>query len=152
MTVDELEARRGALTVDGAPLNARSTRTLLCDCVIHRVVTDSSGSLLNVGRAQRTVTATIWAALVIRDRHCRFPGCDRPAQVCDAHHVVHWGDGGETSLDNMLLFCPKHHHICHDKGYEVKLLPDATVEITKPDGTTMASHPPNHSPPMLVFR
>ena len=37
-------------------------------------------------------------AVVIRDGHCRFPGCDRPPTWCDAHHIVHWADGGPTSL------------------------------------------------------
>jgi hypothetical protein len=151
MTWDDVDAHRSAMSVDGAPLNATASRTLLCDSVIHRVVTDTSGAILNVGRAQRTVTAAIWAALVIRDRGCRFPRCDRPAQACDAHHIVHWGDRGETSLDNLLLFCPKHHHLVHDKSYEVKLLPDATVEVTKPDGTVISSRPPNNSPPRLKF-
>jgi hypothetical protein len=151
INVDDLDTMRNTTTVDGATLNARSTSSLLCDSVLHRVVTDRSGAILNIGRAQRTVTAPIWAALAIRDRHCRFPRCDRPAQACDAHHVIHWGHGGPTSLDNLVLFCSTHHHICHTKGYTVKLLPDGTVEITKPDGTTTTSHPPNHSPPQLHF-
>jgi hypothetical protein len=44
---------------------------------------------------------------------------------------------------------PKHHHLVHDNNYQVKLMPDATVEITKPDGTVITSRPPNHSPPRL---
>jgi hypothetical protein len=151
MSWDDIDSYRNSTTLDGAALNATASGTLLCDSVIHRVITDTTGAILNVGRAQRTVTAAIWAALVIRDRQCRFPHCDRPAQACDAHHVVHWGHGGDTSLDNMLLFCPKHHHLVHDKHYQVKLLPDATVEITKPDGTVITSRPPNHSPPRLKF-
>jgi Domain of unknown function (DUF222) len=151
INIDDLDTMRNATTVDGAPLNPRSASTLLCDSVIHRVVTDNTGAILNVGRAQRTVTASIWAALVIRDRHCRFPHCDRAATACDAHHVTHWGHGGETSLDNLVLFCPRHHHLCHAKNYEVKLLPDASVEVTKPDGTVITSRPPNHSPPQLRF-
>jgi hypothetical protein len=149
MSWDDIDTQRNTTTVDGALLNARASRTLLCDSVIHRIVTDTSGAVLNVGRAQRTVTPAIWGALVIRDRNCRFPHCDRPAQACDAHHVVHWGEGGDTSLENMLLFCPKHHHLVHDKNYQVKLMPDATVEVTKPDGTVITSRPPNHSPPRL---
>jgi hypothetical protein len=30
-----------------------------------------------------------------------LPGCDRPPAWCDAHHVTHWIDGGETNLDNL---------------------------------------------------
>ncbi len=45
------------------------------------------GEPLDVGRAKRLVTLAIWAALVIRDRHCAFPGCDRPPLMCHAHHI-----------------------------------------------------------------
>jgi len=52
-------------------------------------------------------------ALIARDRHCRHPGCDRPAQFCDAHHVKHWADGGPTALSNLKLLCRYHHTLQH---------------------------------------
>jgi len=42
-------------------------------------------------------------ALEVRDRGCRFPGCE--SRFTEGHHVVHWADGGETSLGNTLLLC-----------------------------------------------
>jgi hypothetical protein len=48
----------------------------------------------------RLVMPAIWKALVVRDRHCRAPGCTRPP-MCHAHHIQHWADGGPTSLDNL---------------------------------------------------
>ncbi|MGH3508692.1 MAG: HNH endonuclease signature motif containing protein, partial [Nocardioidaceae bacterium] len=50
-------------------------------------------------------TAPIWKAMVARDKHCAFPGCRRPPIACDAHHIVHWADGGGTGLDNLVLAC-----------------------------------------------
>jgi hypothetical protein len=32
---------------------------------------------------------------------------------CDAHHITHWLDGGETSLDNCILVCRFHHTAIH---------------------------------------
>ena len=56
------------------------------------------GSILDVGRKTRTISPALRRALIERDGGCRFPGCR--AGRCDAHHLKHWADGGETSLDN----------------------------------------------------
>ena len=37
----------------------------------------------------------------------------------DAHHVQHWCDGGETSLDNLITLCRHHHRLLHQEGYEI---------------------------------
>ena len=50
--------------------------------------------MLDVGRRTRTVPTALQRALEGRDRNqCQFPGCN--SRHCDAHHVVHWADGGE---------------------------------------------------------
>ena len=59
--------------------------------------------IIDVGRSQRTIAGAKRRALVARDKHCQWPGCERPASWCDGHHIVHWIDGGETSLDNCAL-------------------------------------------------
>ena len=79
---------------------------------------------MDVGRAARLVTLAIWYALVLRDQHCAFPGCTRPPRACDAHHVVHWADGGETSLANLLLLCRRHHTFVHHSPWQVRIHPD----------------------------
>jgi predicted restriction endonuclease len=58
-------------------------------------------------------------ALLARDRHCRFPGCTHERWLA-AHHVVHWADGGETSLDNTLLLCSSHHRLLHEGQFRIK--------------------------------
>ena len=83
----------------------------------------SLGEVLDVGRTQRLVTTAIWKALVLRDQHCRFPGCRRMPLACDAHHLTHWADGGDTSLDNLVLLCRAHHTLLHATPWEVRLNP-----------------------------
>lgn len=56
-------------------------------------------------------------AIVARDRHCRFPSCDRPPQWCDIHHIKHWARGGTTSIDNGILLCRFHHTLVHEAGW-----------------------------------
>ena len=48
---------------------------------------------------------------------------------------------GLTELDNLVLLCNRHHHQIHRPGWHLKLLPNADLEITYPDGTTRTSQP-----------
>jgi len=79
----------------------------------HRV----NGDILSVGRRTRTISPALRRALEIRDRGCRFPGCG--FRFTDAHHVKHWADGGDTSLENCLLLCRHHHRLIHEGGWTI---------------------------------
>jgi hypothetical protein len=83
-----------------------------------RVEHGSDDRLLDVGRRTRTIPPAIRRALEVRDRGCRFPGCG--LRFTDAHHVHHWGDGGETSLGNCLLLCRYHHRLVHEGGWRIE--------------------------------
>jgi hypothetical protein len=140
--IDDLARGRGGTFAGGdGVLDGPSTSALLCDGALHRVVTSGS-AILDYGTTTRTIPAPLWNALVVRDGHCRFPGCDRPPWWCDGHHVVHVEHGGATKLDNLVLGCRRHHRMLHRPGCHAKLLPDATLEVTYPDGTTRTSRPP----------
>nr|WP_300148449.1 HNH endonuclease signature motif containing protein [Propionicimonas sp.] len=107
-----LDAGLGArLTRSGDPLPASVARRLLCDADILPVVLGGESEPLDVGRTQRLVTPPIRAALEVRDGGCVFPGCDKPPEACEAHHIIPWWAGGETSLQNLVLACPHHHGI-----------------------------------------
>ncbi|WP_449373979.1 HNH endonuclease [Arthrobacter psychrolactophilus] len=45
-----------------------------------------------------------------------------PAQWTEAHHIIPWQDGGDTSVDNGVLCCSRHHHYLHDRGWTVRLV------------------------------
>jgi hypothetical protein len=133
-----------AETEDGVPVPRSMLQRLACDAVVNAVGVDEAGHVLFYGRDKRTVTEAQFQALVVRDRGCRFPQGHRPASWCDAHHVRWWEHGGGTDLDNLVLLCRRHHTLLHQpKGYEAKLLPDGTFEVTGPDGTTQRSRPPD---------
>ncbi len=108
-------------TDDGLELDLSAIRRLACDADVIPAVLGSRGEVLDVGRLQRLVTAAIWRALVLRDRHCAFPGCTRPPVMCHAHHIEHWVDGGDTSLANLVLLCGHHHRLIHDSPWQVRL-------------------------------
>ncbi len=98
----ELEARlRAALLDFGATLHPELARMLACDSEVIPVVLGTASQPLEVGRASRSVPTGMRRALITRaGGHCEMPGCDRPASGCDAHHRVHWSQGGPTRIDN----------------------------------------------------
>lgn len=111
------EAVRGAgTTLGGQVLAPETVRRLACDASIIPMVLGSQSQPLDVGRTKRLVTPALLAALWVRDKACTFPGCGRPPQWCDAHHVIHWLDGGPTSLLNLTLLCAYHHTYAHQHG------------------------------------
>ena len=120
-----------------------------CDSALHRVLTDGRSTILDFGTAQRTITAALWMALVLRDRHCRHPGCRRAPKYCEAHHVIPFPNG-PTCLANLVLKCSRHHHIGHRPKWKERLDPDGTLTITSPDGRTWVTHPPGVTQPPLA--
>jgi Domain of unknown function (DUF222)/HNH endonuclease len=87
---------------------------------------------LEVGRTSRVVTPAQRVALAVRDGGCSFPGCDRPLAWCDAHHLVHWLDGGPTDLANLALLCRVHHRVVHEGGWRLTRGPDGRLTATPP--------------------
>ena len=83
------------------------------------VLEDEAGKVLNAGRRSRIVPASIRRALMERDGVCQYPGCHESRYV-DAHHVKHWADGGETSLDNLVTLCRFHHRQLHRGSFELR--------------------------------
>ncbi len=134
-----------AWTSDHTHLRTSTTEVLLCDCVIHRVIR-AGNTILSYGRATHTVPANLFRATAVRDGGCRFPGCDRPIAWCDAHHVHFWRHFGLTELENLVLLCNRHHHLIHRPGWQLKLLPNADLEVTFPDGTVRTTHPRGQPP------
>ncbi|MDG3014475.1 HNH endonuclease signature motif containing protein [Speluncibacter jeojiensis] len=106
------------------PLSRASTRRLACDCNITPIIINNDGVPLKLGRKDRLVPASLRRALIVRDRCCAFPGCGRPAAWTDAHHIIHWADGGDTDLSNTVLLCRYHHRLIHHSEWEVFIGPD----------------------------
>jgi hypothetical protein len=99
---------------------------------------------LDVGAITDTIPVHLRRAVAVRDRHCRFPGCDQPVAACQPHHIIPRAQGGPTSLTNLMLLCAFHHLIAvHRWGWGIALHPDGTVTATSPhDGTILHSHGP----------
>ena len=109
---------RGAgLTLGGESLSIETVRRLACDAQVIPAVLGSHGEVLEQGRAERLFNRAQLRHLWLRDRHCTFPGCTKPATWCDAHHLMHWADGGPTDTDHGALLCRAHHTVVHTHHY-----------------------------------
>ncbi len=123
----------GAELESGREIAIETARRLACGGSLVGLVEDDDGEPLNIGRKTRAVPPAIQRALRSRDRGCRFPGCDR-TRFTHAHHIRHWADGGETSLNNLVTLCSHHHHMVHEGGYDVRKVA-GEIEFVAPDGT-----------------
>jgi hypothetical protein len=88
---------------------------------------------LDVGRTSRVVQPPQRTALAVRDGGCVFPDCARPLAWCEAHHLVHWLDGGPTHLTNLALLCRAHHRAVHEGGWRLARPPHRIGDIPAPD-------------------
>jgi hypothetical protein len=91
--------------IEGGPhVTAETSRRIACDCTVVGVVDGENGEALSIGRRSRTIPPAMRRALRFRDKGCRFPGCTH-TRFIDGHHIKHWADGGETSLENLVQLC-----------------------------------------------
>ena len=107
-------------------VTAETSRRIACDCSTTTIKEDENGEPLNIGRRSRTIPPPMRRALKARDGGCRFPGCTNHKFV-DGHHIIHWADGGETSLENLVLLCRHHHHLVHEGGFDCKRSKDGEI-------------------------
>ena len=123
----------GTATIDGGPpIDISTARRLSCDASIVAVRDDTDGSPF-VGRRSRIVPRAVRRRLRARDGHCRFPSCGTWREV-DAHHIVHWSNGGPTILENLVLLCRHHHRAIHERGFAVEFIEPGEFVFRRPDG------------------
>jgi Domain of unknown function (DUF222)/HNH endonuclease len=121
MTLEGLKGELGVPPADlelSLPISTRTAERIACDCTMSRVLLADS-MVIDVGRATRTVSAPTMRALRVRDKGCRFPGCDRQVNWSSPHHIIHWSRGGPGNLPNLVLLCYFHHRLVHEGAWQV---------------------------------
>jgi len=117
---------RGAgLTSFGEVLSTDVVRRLACDAQVVPVVLGTRGEILDQGEAIRLFNRSQIRHLWLRDKHCTFPGCHKPAAWTDAHHLLHWAHGGPTDTWNAALLCRAHHSVVHTHRYAGRVVEGA---------------------------
>jgi hypothetical protein len=137
-SVETLKALAGAAGAEmewALPLSATTVRRMACDCSVTRVLLNQESMPVDIGRAERMIKRPKRRALTSRDKHCQWPGCERPASRCDAHHLVHWVNGGATDLSNLVLLCHRHHWMVHEGDWHLVKTDDGGVMPIAPTVT-----------------
>ncbi|WP_148138134.1 HNH endonuclease signature motif containing protein, partial [Corynebacterium sp. HMSC074E01] len=77
---------------------------------------------------------------------CSRPGCNKPADYCQVHHLVPWQAGGYTNINNLTFLCAYHNGINDDdplrptgRGYMYRL--NTGVSFIPPWGAPITAMP-----------
>jgi hypothetical protein len=128
----------GAYLGFGLPISAEKARRLACDCAFTRALLDSDSVPIDVGREKRVVSAAIRKALHLLYPCCGFPGCERPASWTEAHHIIHWINGGLTIIENLVPLCRRHHFMVHEGGWTIQKVDDGALQFIPPSRDTFS--------------
>ena len=131
-TLLDLAGAPGAEAEFSLPISSKTAQRWACDCSVTRVLLDQESLVIDVGRSKRIVAGPLRKALELRDRNCRWPGCERQASLCDGHHLVHWMHGGATDLDNCVLLCKRHHRTVHEGDWRLIRTDDGKIVTLAP--------------------
>jgi hypothetical protein len=124
---------------DGLAISLGTLALISCNATISTMIHDTAGAVLDVGRRTRKPPPALRRAIRERDGYrCRFPGCR--SRRTDAHHIVHWANGGETKPGNLISLCKRHHALIHDEGYFIASEPSGFA-FYSPQGTLMPACP-----------
>lgn len=123
----DLETLRGEKTgrlpvLDGKPISVAKARLLACEAgVIPSVFDYSTGEAIELGRAKRLPNTALRHKLELEQPGgCAWSGCRAPVSWTEAHHLVHWADGGATAAENLILLCRFHHGRIHTGKWDIE--------------------------------
>ncbi|HEX2681850.1 MAG TPA: DUF222 domain-containing protein, partial [Candidatus Dormibacteraeota bacterium] len=120
-TLEALKGEVGAAASEldsGMPISSKTVQRLACDGTLCRILKADS-IVVDVGRATRAISPAQWRALKARHRTCGWPGCDRPINWTNPHHIEFWSRNGKTDLRNLVPLCYYHHRLVHEGGWQV---------------------------------
>ncbi len=126
----------------GGVMDPLAVSRLMCDARLQAILRDDAGNLLSVSPMRREPAPWLVRLVRMRDKTCRFPGCDA-RRYTQVHHIEFWSKGGRTEEENCLLLCFMHHRLVHEYGWVVRRSADGQIRWFWPDGR---AHRPGDSP------
>ena len=121
-------------TADGVVIDPNDMLVAAALGQVRRIVLDSAGVVVNVGRKQRLFTGALRDAVMLVSHRCIWPGCYRPASQCEADHVLPFSNAGPTAASNGGPACG-HHNRWKSRGYRTWRDPNGQWHHYRPDDT-----------------
>ncbi len=113
---------RGWIEGQDVPVSVPTVERHVCIAGSDTIAFDDRMQPANLGRSARYFNRAQRRLLAARDGGCRWPGCERPPEWTEAHHVRWWDrDNGPTDIDNGILLCRHHHLLLHDNHWEIEI-------------------------------
>ncbi|MEC3914906.1 HNH endonuclease signature motif containing protein [Nocardia sp. CDC160] len=149
MSLADLEKGAGmATTASGGHLSISEALKLAKNSRPVLAVLDKDEIPLYLAHGERLASSGQRLALIARDRGCTHPGCDVPASMCAAHHVIDWAKGGPTDLNNLALVCDHHHAMVNDSehGWQTVMLGKDSAHPGRVGWIAPKALDPSHTP------
>ena len=123
-----------AETINGVPVPPQDILAAALIGHVRRVVVDSAGVIIDLGRKRRLFTGSQRDAVLMGSSRCIWPGCDQPSGRCQADHINEWQHDGVTNIANAAPLCPRHNR-WKARGYTVTRDAHGYWHTAQPDGT-----------------
>ncbi|MDV7132908.1 HNH endonuclease [Williamsia muralis] len=119
------------------PVTEATAAAAACDAVITSITLDGQQVPIDLSPPKRLFTGPVRKAILLRDTCCIK--CGAPATWSDCHHIVHWANGGPTTLANGCLLCRTCHRAVHHTDWDITmgtdghpwLIPPADIDPTR---------------------
>jgi hypothetical protein len=128
-------ARRRCESANGTLLSPGDVLAAAVVGHIRRVVVNSAGVVIDLGRKRRLFTGGARDAVLVHAQRCLWPGCLVDAGRCQADHSIEWNDDGPTRADNGGPLCGRHNRWKSSHGYRTWRDADGHWHVVRPDGT-----------------
>jgi hypothetical protein len=129
--------RRRCETDQGVPITPAEALAAAIAGQVRRVVVDSTGAVLAMGRRQRLFTGAARQAVLLAANHCVWPGCRVPSSACEADHLRPWAHDGPTDVSNAAPLCTRHNRF-KVHGFTVWRDEHGGWHALRPDGSDIS--------------
>jgi hypothetical protein len=103
--------KRCSHSLSGIPVPASDVVAASLWGQIRRVVVDSAGVVVDMGRKSRLFTGPARTAAILQSRRCVVAGCTVSSYRCQVDHIKEWADGGTTDQHNAAMICGHHNRL-----------------------------------------